>query len=196
MNRFGFQRECVRAALNDMPDGADYVLNVGCCLDGVIKPLDPARIINCDISAVDEHYDDPDDLTRVTSTEPTAADAIFDAARDRWPFADGQAGLVVLGDILEHMSPEDIVAALTEARRVGHRLCVTAPEDTRELNNDEWADQYRRGKVHRTVVTESLLRDALERSGWRIVRWIAQPDYDQSSVYWGKRIAGFYVEAE
>ena len=205
-DRFHFQRECVRRAL---ADGNGLVLNVGCCddqnsayaesagaIDNRLKPLDPERVINCDISAVDELYADPDDETRVTGTRPTAAEVLFDAARERWPFEDGAAALVVLGDILEHLSREDIVSALGEARRVGARLCVTVPEDTRPTNTPERADLFRRGHVHRTVVTEGLLRGALRQTGWRVVHWHLIADYDNSSMFWGQRVRGHYVEAE
>lgn len=198
-DRFSFQKDCVRQALAD-DDG--LILNVGCCDDQAcwpansLKPLDPARVINCDISAVDELYEDPDDETRVTGTRPTAAEVLFDAARDRWPFDDGSAALVVMGDILEHLSPDDIVAALTEARRVSRRLCVTVPEDTRPTNTPERADQFRRGHVHRTVVTERLLRNALRNSGWRVRNFHLVPDYDNSSQFWGAQVMGYYVQAE
>jgi hypothetical protein len=198
-DRFQFQKNCVRKALDEL-DGV--VLNVGCCDDQAqyppnsLKPLDPQRVINCDISAIDEIYGDPDDDTKVTGTKLTAAEVLFDAARDRWPFADKSAGLVVLGDILEHLSPEEILATLTEARRVSARLCITVPEDTRATNTPERADQFRRGHVHRTIVTEGLLRGALKAAGWRIVRFVLMPDYDNSSQFWGQQVMGYYVQAE
>lgn len=198
-DRFAFQKDCVRKALTEE---IGLILNVGCCSDQAewpvnsLKPIDPIRVINCDISAVDELYEDPEDETRVTGTRPTAAEVLFDAARDRWPFDDGAAALVVMGDILEHLSSEDILAALTEARRVSQRLCVTVPCDTRPTNTPERADQFRRGHVHRTVVTERLLRDALKAAGWRIVHWHIVPDYDNSSQFWGQQVMGYYVEAE
>lgn len=208
-DRFAFQKDCVRSALADDANPERYVISVGCCddannaytetggqIDNRLKPLDPTRVILCDISAVDEVYGDPEDDTRVTGTRPTAAEVIFDAARDRWPFDDGSAALVVMGDILEHLSPDDIQAALTEARRVSRRLCITVPEDTRPTNTPERADQFRRGHVHRTVVTESLLRRCLRAAGWKVHRWTLVPDYDNSSQFWGQQVGGHYVEAE
>lgn len=198
-DRFAFQKDCVRRALRELPG---LVLNVGCCDDqrewpaNSLKPIDPQRVLNCDISAVDELYEDPDDDTKVTGYRPTAAEMLFDAARDHWPFADGEAALVVMGDILEHLSPDDIMAALGEARRVSSRLCVTVPEDTRATNTPERADQFRRGHVHRTLVTESLLRKSLKGAGWRIRNLHLVPDYDNSSQFWGQQVAGYYVEAE
>jgi hypothetical protein len=198
-DRFEFQKDRVRRALADL-DGP--VLNVGCCDDqacwpsNALKPLDPERVINCDISAVDELYEDPDDDTKVTGTRPTAAEVLFDAARDRWPFEDGSAALVVLGDILEHLSPQEILSTLMSARRVSRRVCITVPEDTRPTNTPERADRFRKGHVHRTIVTEPLLRRALKQAGWRIVRFTLVPDYDNSSQYWGQQVMGYYVEAE
>jgi hypothetical protein len=198
-DRFAFQKDEVRKALRELPG---MILNVGCCDDQAcwpansLKPIDPQRVINCDISAVDELYEDPDDDTKVTGSRPTAAEVLFDAARDRWPFEDKSAALVVLGDILEHMSIEDIVSTLSEARRVSARLCVTVPEDTRETNTPERADQFRRGHVHRTVVTEQVLRRALRETGWGVSRFHLVPDYDNSSQFWGQQVMGYYVEAE
>lgn len=198
-DRFAFQKDCVRHALRDLPG---LVLNVGCCDDQAcwpansLKPIDPTRVINCDISAVDEIYDDPEDDTRVTGSRPTAAEVLFDAARDRWPFDDGEAALVVLGDILEHLSPDDIESTLREARRVSARLCVTVPEDTRATNTPERADQFRRGHVHRTIVTEDLLRAKLKAAGWQVARFHLVPDYDNSSQFWGEQVMGYYVEAQ
>lgn len=198
MSRFDFQRDCIRRALDELPGQA---LNVGCCRDGLdnpndgVKHVDPERIINCDVSAIDEIYGDPEDETRITGTRPTAAEVLFDAAADEWPFKDDTAAIVVLGDILEHMSPDDIVSTLKEARRVSQRVCVTVPEDTRPTNTPERADRYRRGHVHRTIVTESLLRKCLRDAGWKIHKLHLVPDYDQSSVYWGQQVMGYWVEA-
>lgn len=205
-DRFAWQKDCVRRALRELPG---IVVSVGCCDDGNfayehsggrtddrLKPIDPARVVLCDISAVDEVYGDPTDDTKVTGTRPTAAEVLFDAARDRWPFEDGSAAMVVMGDILEHLSPDDIEAALKEARRVSQRLCVTVPEDTRATNTPERADQFRRGHVHRTIVTEQLLREKLKAAGWRVVRFTLVPDYDNSSQFWGQQVMGYYVEAE
>lgn len=152
--RFTYQRECVWSALADL-DG--LILNVGCNEDPAnLKAIDPQRVVNCDIFAMDTVMD-----------RPNRVDVLFDCARDTWPFSPDEAALVVLGDILEHLKPEEIEYALTEARRVGQRLCITVPCDTRETNNDDEANKYPRGAVHRTVVTEKLLCEALDVTGWK-----------------------------
>lgn len=180
-DRFEFQRECVRAALDD---DQGVCLNVGANDDnGNLKSLDPDRVINCDLFDHDQVLD-----------RPNAADVLFDAARDRWPFDDGSACLVVLGDILEHLTPDEIEAALIEARRVGRTLCITVPEDHRDEVSDERADTYPRGAVHRTVVTEQLLRRALKATGWHVTSWRIV-EYDDGR-FWGQRTMGHFVTAE
>jgi hypothetical protein len=154
-DRFIFHRAAVRTALaeSDLP-----VLQCGTNDDPAhLKDVDPERVINSDLFDYDSILD-----------RPNLVDLTFDVARDRWPFDDQSCSLVVMGDILEHLTPEEIHVALTEARRVGHRLCITVPKDTREENNDERADTYPRGAVHRTIVTEDLLREQLDRAAWMV----------------------------
>jgi hypothetical protein len=179
--RFDFQRECVTDTLNATPHLS--ILNVGCNEDpGNLKTLDPSIVVNCDLFERDAVMD-----------RPNQVDMLFDCARERWPFENNTASLVVLGDILEHLSPEEIEAALTEARRVGRRLCVTVPCDDRDSNTPEQADLMPRGAVHRTIVTEPLLRDALVRTGWTVCDW-REVEYD-SGAMWGKRVIGYFVSA-
>ena len=192
-DRFQFQQDCVRRALE--LDGV--IINVGCLDDqrffpqNSIKALDNSRVINTDL-----YQFDPDPWR---NGEYNAADLLFDAAKDRWPFEDGSAALVVLGEILEHMTPDEISATLTEARRVSKRLCITSPEDARQGVNgvwvsDEFADEFPRGIRHRTTVTEGLLRVRLEAAGWTVRSW-ELVEYD-SGEHWGVRTMGHWVEAE
>lgn len=195
--RFPFQQACVREALGD--DGP--IVNVGCLDDqrdfpgNSIKLIAPDRIINTDLAPVHDVFEERDGEPVKTGMVATAADVFFDAARDRWPFEDRVAALVILGDILEHMSEDDIRATLTEARRVGRRLCVTSPEDHRDSNSPEHASHYPRGhhQAHQTIVTEELLRDLLVQSGWEVTGW-QLVEYDDGR-HWGVRTMGHWVEA-
>jgi hypothetical protein len=179
--RFDFQQQIVEQELSF---GEDLILNVGCNTDpGNLKDLSPDVVVNCDLFAHDQVLD-----------RPNRVDVLFDAAAERWPFDDGAAGLVVLGDILEHLKQTEILFALREARRVSRRLCVTVPCDDRESNCDAVADGMPRGAVHRTIVTEELLRHLLAETGWTVTEW-QEVEYD-SGAFWGKRVVGFFVLAE
>jgi len=123
---------------------------------------DPARlkscgnVINCAIG--------PED----------GVDVVMDCT-EQWPFEDNYADLVVLGDILEHLFPEEILFTLREARRVANKVCITVPEDDRDLDRVTgemrwgWFDEG--GRSHCIVVTEELLKKSLEETGWEIIDW-------------------------
>lgn len=176
LERFDFQRQCVAQALETTSTG--LVLNVGCNEDaGRLKLMDPQRVVNCDLFDYDSVMD-----------RPNPVDVLFDCALDRWPFDDNSAVLVVIGDTLEHLTADEQTAALTEARRVSSRLCITVPEDHRDTNNDETADQYPKGAVHRSIVTRPSLRDLLARTGWQAIVW--------RNVPYGFVPLGFFVLAE
>lgn len=182
--RFDYQREAVEDAV---AGGSEWmILNVGANSDPAeLKQRYSAatgKILNCDLFAHDQVIDSANNV-----------DVLFDAARDRWPFDDRVAALVVLGDILEHMNQAEIDATLKEARRVSTRLCITVPSDDRDEVNDERADTYPRGAVHRTTVTENALLHALDRTGWKVTDW-QTVEYD-SGAFWGKRVLGFFVTA-
>lgn len=175
LERFRFQNEQAQQALAELPG---LVINAACNEDaGQIKDLDPERVINTDLFDYDSVME-----------RPNAADVLFDIARDTWPFEDGSAALVIIGDTMEHLTTEEQVAALTEARRVGKRLVITCPQDERETNNDETADQYPRGAVHRSIVTRASLRQVLTRTGWEIKTW--------RNVWYEFVPLGFFVVAE
>src|SRR4051812_5425964 len=97
------------------------VLNVGCNEDPAnLKQVDPDRVINCDIEAVDSYI----------VGRPNKVDVLFDCTNE-WPFADDYAELVVFGDIIEHLYPNEALRALKEARRVAQKVCITVPRDSR-----------------------------------------------------------------
>lgn len=101
-------------------------------------------------------------------------DVVMDCTKP-WPFDDDYADLVVLGDILEHLMPDEIIFTLKEAHRVSKKVCITVPEDARDLDPEtgqmRWGWFNEGGRSHCTVVTEELLRDALEKSKWEILDW-------------------------
>jgi hypothetical protein len=180
--RFDFQRTCATDALT--ADARGLVINCGCNDDPAnLKALDPDRVLNCDLFEHDQVLD-----------RANTVDVTFDCARERWPFDDGAAALVILGDILEHLSPAEIKTTLAEARRVGLRLCVTVPEDHRSEVSDERADAFPRGAVHRTTVTEPLLRELLTETGFEPTGW-EHVVYDDGT-FWGERTMGHFVQAE
>ena len=174
--RFDFQAECVRRALAEL-DG--LILNVGCKEDPAgLKRIDPARVINCDLTDMDQDYEG----------QRNQIDYLFDCVLDKWPFAPGSAALVVLGDILEHLASFEIRLALKKARPIAARLCITVPQDEDDTTCDAYADQFGRGAKHRTIVTEGLLRSELERTGWKVTDW--------QRVDYGLWPVGHFVQAE
>jgi hypothetical protein len=192
--RFDFQRQCVRNAIADIeatphwrngrPGVMGVILNVGANEDPAnLKAISPERILNCDLFDHDQVLD-----------RPNHVDVLFDCACEKWPFYYRAAALVVFGDILEHLAPDEIRFALTEARTVARKLCITVPCDERESNCDDIADTMPRGAVHRTIVTEELLRHLLDETGWTVKEW-QEVEYD-SGVFWGKRTMGFFVACE
>lgn len=155
-DRFAYQRAAAAFAVANVPG---LVLNVGCKEDPVpLKPLSPDRVVNCDMQTYDPQLD-----------TDFAVDALFDCARDPWPFSDDSAAMVVMGDILEHLEGEEIDDALSEARRVSAMLCLTVPHDTEA--DPAFADQWPRGVKHRTFFTAEDLAMAVEATDWRIVHF-------------------------
>lgn len=145
MARFGFQRGCVAQTTG-------LVLNVGAFDDpGRLRELYGLRVLNCDLY----HASEPDKTVRPPSQR-------FDC-REPWPWPDNSVQMVVLGDIIEHLVPDKILVALKEAARVATQLCVTAPEDDRPPESGD--------PNHITVVTEDMLRNALDAAGWVVKTW-------------------------
>lgn len=175
-DRFPYQRDSAERALRDL---SGPVLNIGSNDDPAdVKAVDPDRVLNCDLFDHDQVLD-----------RPNKVDRLFDCARDRWPFDDQSVALVIFGDILEHLTVGEIDAALSEARRVSARLCITVPLDDRDTTSDERADEYPRGAVHRTIVTAPLLKAALDRAGWTVTDWRSLG----RAMWWTDY---FFVEAE
>lgn len=154
MSRFQFQQNAVHSTVG-------IVLNVGCNEDPAhLKNIAPDRVINCDIEATDSHM-----------MRPNLVDYLFDAAKERWPFEDQSAEMVVLGDILEHLLPQDCAAVLKEARRVAHRLCITVPREVRDEVFDQVPPEGNPYMFHQVEVTEEYLRWQLSEAGWEVEEW-------------------------
>ena len=150
-DRFGYQRAAVAGTTG-------LVLNVGANEDpAMLKSVFGDRVRNCDVVEFDEAMQRPNDV-----------DVLFDAARERWPFADGAAELVVLGDIIEHLSPDEAAAVLGEAMRVSHKLCITVPCDERPESETRYGSSSNPYQYHRTVVTRDLLERLLGDAGWTV----------------------------
>lgn len=166
--RFTFQRLCVAQT-------EGIVLNVGANEDPAnLKNIDPERIINCDIEAQDSYLD-----------RPNKVDILFDCRRD-WPFSDNYAELVVFGDIIEHLYPEEAMAAMYEANRVAEKVCITLPSDGRfEETGVEMKNDYR---SHCYKWTEERLIMLIEESGFDILTW--------QTVDYGFVPEGYFVLAE
>lgn len=152
--RFTFQANAVR-------NTTGIVLNVGANEDPAgLKGLAPDRVINTDIEAVDSHLQRPNNF-----------DVLFDAAKEKWPFADDSAEMVVFGDILEHLMPEDCAAVLKEARRVATKLCITVPREIRPDNINQVTPEGNPYMFHQVEVTEEYLTQQLDTAGWKVEEW-------------------------
>ena len=150
--RFSFQRSCVAQTTGK-------VLNVGANEDPAnLKAIDPERVINCDIEAHDSYLD-----------RPNKVDVLFDV-RSEWPFPDDYAELVVLGDILEHLYPEEAVYALREAYRVSELVAITVPRDNRFEENDD-VEERNGYRTHCFEWTDHDILDLLSDTGFQVIDW-------------------------
>jgi predicted SAM-dependent methyltransferase len=137
------------------------ILNVGSNEDpAYLKQMVGLRLLNCDIETVDSALN-----------RPNKVDILFDAVKQKWPFPDNYAHLVILGDIIEHLKPEDCITILKEARRVSPNVAITVPNDARVEIISQIAPVSNPYIYHQTVVTEKYLRDMLENTGWQILEW-------------------------
>lgn len=150
--RFSFQRSCVAQTTG-------IVLNVGANEDPAnLKDIDPERVINCDIEEQDSYLD-----------RPNRVDVLFDV-REPWPFDSDYAEMVVFGDILEHLYPEEAEFALKEAHRVAEKVCITVPSDDRFKENDD-VEERNGYRTHCHEWTAESLGSLLQKTGWKIIFW-------------------------
>jgi hypothetical protein len=144
------------------------VLNLGANTDPAgLKVLFGNRIHNADFITKD-----------IVLDEQLILDYNFDATKLPWPLEDNSFGLIVLGDILEHLEEKDIPAVISESARVSQNLCITVPNDDRlgpgwnadgsRLPESEWVTEP--GSYHITQVTEEKLRSWLKPL-WEIDEW-------------------------
>lgn len=150
MDRFEFQRQCVSRTIGK-------VLNVGCKEDPAhLKSNFGDRVINMDIRDFDH-----DVFYNTGEKVPIPVDIIYSALNFPYPFIDNEFGLIVLGDILEDLPDNECqLDVLNESYRIGQKLCITTPEDTKER---DWH--------HYTTITEQRLKDWLTSSNWKIVEF-------------------------
>lgn len=139
------------------------ILNVGCNEDPAqLQARFGSRIVNCDMEAWDHHMD-----------RANIVDQVFNALEFPWPVQDSSAEVVLLGDIMEHFTREAMIEVLKECARVGDKVAITVPEDTRideRAQHEVWdRDAY---NLHTTVVTRELLTSVLHQSGWSAERFI------------------------
>lgn len=149
--RFDFQiAACVHAK--------GRVLNVGANEDPAgLRERFGSKVINTDLMAFDAGMN-----------RPNVVDDVFDMTEFPWPYDDGYADLVLMGDVLEHMPYEVIVDCLREAARVGREVAFTVPEDHR-MDEAERRRLWQKGAYneHTTCCTEDVLRKALDEAGLR-----------------------------
>ena len=137
------------------------VLNVGANEDPAnLKGVDPERVINCDIEAHDSYMD-----------RPNKVDVIFDATKKPWPFPSNSAELVVFGDIIEHLYPDEAQAALEEAYRVAQKVCITIPRDNRFETDEQGVVEKNGYRTHCFEWTEEILKQVIYDAGWKILDW-------------------------
>lgn len=150
--RFSFQRECAEKY-------GGMILNIGANDDpGGLRSLH--NVLNCDIVEEDEGKE-------------LELHHIFDCTVKPWPFRKDSADLVIFGDIVEHLYPDEAKVALLEANRVARNICVTLPKDDRVLA-EGYEDQIkgvRKGKVHVYPYTEEELRELLADTGWEVTNF-------------------------
>jgi hypothetical protein len=157
------------------------ILNVGCNEDPAgLKRMAPNVVVNCDLHEYDETMD-----------RRNLVDKVFDATEPGWPFDDDSCSLVILGDIIEHLSGPEAVVALSEAHRVARALAITVPHDPRykeEPDYDEKIRSMQRGAIHITEVTQDYLEGLLMSTRWAILEW--------QTVDYGFTPEGYFVLCE
>lgn len=154
--RFDFQRSCVDDVLHGGATG--LILNAGSEKDPAGLRSMSDRVINLDI----EPHEGVDLVYDITLPWRDWADEVG-------PFA-----LVVLGDILEHLTKEHIEFVLQQARRYSQKLCLTIPEETEDrlVPTTTVYPTY-----HQVIVTEGWLRSRLLMTNWEAMQFEVI-DYD------------------
>lgn len=170
IERFSFQRECALKY-----EGT--ILNIGCNEDPASLGTLP-NVINCD------NFDH-----NPYNGSKYPVDKVFDCTEDTWPFKDDSVDLVIFGDIIEHMYPDELERALKEARRVARNICATIPCDERIFDEGyfEAIKDQPKGSVHVFAYKEEHLRKLFKDAGFSIDR-LDVVDYGFCPV-------GYFLEA-
>ena len=158
--RFQYQIDAVKLADKE---SEKFILNVGCNDDPASLKGYSEKVINCDIHSYDE----------IMGRENNV-DKLFDCGIETWPFDDNSCSLVVFGDIVEHLSYDEIIHAFKEAGRVAEKIVITCPQDPR--CEDQVIEGVPKGAVHITYTDETFLRDALSNSDLGLVE-LREIDY-------------------
>lgn len=171
MDRFRFQREVAAKYTGT-------ILNVGCNEDPAGLGGMP-NVINCD-------------LHTANGDRPYPVDKVFDCAEDIWPFEDNSVDLVVFGDILEHLYPDECLRALKETRRVARNVCATLPRDHRILEIPNYYEQLKKdgvvkGGCHMHVYDLDEITQIFYEAGFKLTH-SQVVDYEFVPV-------GYYIEA-
>ncbi len=146
----------------------DPLINIGCNVDAP-QLGDRPGAVNVDVVAFDKHLN-----------QPTAAHIVADA-RSLPDNLYGKFACAILGDILEHMTDDDAIKCLIEAKKCvvddGH-IIVTCPEDYSYVNGlhgpPKQADpEYIEGvaSFHKDPVTCDRIKLWAEKAGLNILRW-------------------------
>lgn len=166
--RFAFQQECAQKY-------SGPVIDVGMNTDPAgLKGL--PNVIGCDITSEYNGLKYP-------------VDHVFDCTEDTWPFENDFADLVIFGDIIEHLYPEQLIFALKETRRISHNVCATIPKDER-IFEDGYQDAIKgtpKGLVHVFAYSEEQLRKIFIDTGWDI--------WDFQRVDYGFVPEGYFIQA-
>lgn len=166
LRRFQFQEEMIKLTTGK-------VLNVGAANDWAnYRERYRGRVVNTDI----HRFLPGENYLYSGEGEPDSADLYFDCTQAPWPVGDKEYELVILGEVLEHLTNLGAVTALKEALRVADYLCITTPLDPDFLGSED-SDAVAKGGAHISLMTEDVLTLMLELSGWSILDW-DEVDYE------------------
>lgn len=140
------------------------IANVGCNDDGF--NFRDRGAVNIDVNTEDE-------LTKRNIPVDVIADA-------RFTYAENEFDTVILGDILEHMTDDDVLNTLESAKialKDGGRIIVTVPDDFRNtqeqhivegLSNPDLEYTHGVSHYHTRRIPEELVRTWFEKAGLEI----------------------------
>lgn len=164
----------VRELRDTLPEGLNVtaLLDVGCGAGEIttrLTALLATRGFGVDVSSVV--------LTAAREGRHELGVSWIQANAFTLPFGEDQVGLVVIADLLEHLS--EPVRAVCEAQRVGEALLLRAPIENNFVTRlsmmwgkDEWGRLERKyGHIHHFSVSD--LFQLVEEGGFKIENWRA-----------------------